>query len=200
MQATQTNVATVAPATRKKRSILAKVLLVLLLAVAVLAAVIATRPADFRIERSATSTAPPAALFAQVNDFRKWDGWSPWARMDPTMKVTLGGPGAGVGATYHWVGNDQVGEGRMTILESVPGERIRIRLEFVKPFAATNEALFTFEPDGTTGTNVTWTMTGRNNFVAKAFHLFVDVDKMVGADFEKGLHQMKAMAEAPSPK
>src|SRR5687768_3774421 len=189
MQATQS-----IPPKRKKTSILVKILLVLVLAVVVLAVVIATRPADFKIERSAKSTAPPAALFAQVNDFHQWDAWSPWARLDPKMAVKHDGPTSGVGAKYHWVGNDEVGEGRMTILESVANERVRIQLEFIKPFATTNQALFTFKPDGTS-TDVTWTMTGQNNFIAKAFHLFVDVDGMVGKDFEKGLNQLKSAAE-----
>jgi hypothetical protein len=195
MQATQTSpAAALATPKRKKTSILVKILLVLVLAIAALAVVIATRPADFKIVRAAKSTAPPAALFAQVNDFHKWDAWSPWAKLDPNMKVTHDGPSSGVGAKYHWVGNDEVGEGRMTILESVPNERVKIRLEFIKPFAATNEAAFAFKPEAG-GTDVTWTMTGHNNFIAKAFHLFVDVDKMVGADFEKGLNQLKSVAE-----
>jgi hypothetical protein len=195
----QTTQATTVVAEKRKTPLILKILIVLAILILALAAFIATRPADFSIERSAKSTAPPSALFAQVNDFHNWANWSPWAKLDPTMKLTYEGPTSGVGAKYHWVGNKEVGEGRMTIVESVPNERVRINLEFIKPFATTNDTVFTFKPDGG-GTNVNWAMSGRNNFMAKAFHTFVNVDKMVGADFEKGLAQMKAAAEAPQPK
>jgi hypothetical protein len=111
------------------------------------------------------------------------------------MKKTHEGARAGAGAVYTWSGNNEVGEGRMTLTESRPNELVRIRLEFVKPFAATNTAEFTFKPEGDR-TAVTWSMFGPNNFIAKAFGLFMNMDKLVGGDFEKGLAQMKAIAEA----
>jgi uncharacterized protein YndB with AHSA1/START domain len=162
--------------------------------VAVLAVVVALQPADFRIERSTTIAAPAPAVFAQVNDFRRWDAWSPWARVDPTMKQTFEGAPAGAGAVYRWMGNREVGEGRMTMTDSQPPELVRIRLEFMKPFAATNTAEFTFRPEGER-TAVTWRMTGQRNFVAKAVCLVMDMDAMVGGMFEKGLAQMKTVAE-----
>ena len=176
-------------------SILKKVLIGFVAILAVFAIVVALQPPDFAISRTASIAAPPAAPFAQVNDFHRWEAWSPWAKLDPAMKTTYEGPASGTGAIYHWAGNDQVGEGRMTILESRPGELVRIKLEFLKPFAATNQADFTFKGDGAQ-TSVTWAMSGRKNFIQKAFCLFMDMDKMVGADFEKGLAQMKSAVEA----
>ncbi len=157
--------------------------------------IVAARPAEFQITRSATMAAPAATVFAQVNDFHLWQAWSPWAKHDPQMKQTYDGPASGAGAKYAWVGNKKVGEGRMTITESKPGERIVIKLEFLKPFAATNVTEFAFKAEGNQ-TVVTWTMLGKNNFMAKAFCMFMNMDKMVGGDFEKGLAAMKAVVEA----
>jgi hypothetical protein len=173
---------------------LRKILVGLAALVVVLVAVVALQPSEFRVARSATIAAPAPALFAQVNDFRKWDAWSPWAKLDPAMKKVYTGAPAGTGAVYAWSGNGEVGEGRTTITESRPNEVVRIRLEFVRPFAATNDVEFTFKPDGDR-TAVTWSMTGRNGFMAKAAGLFMDMDRMVGGQFESGLAQLKAVAE-----
>lgn len=174
---------------------LKKVGTVLGLVLVALLAFIATRPADYRVERSAQIAASAALVFPLVNDFHRWEKWSPWEKLDPNMKKTFSGAEAGIGAGYGWAGNDQVGEGRMTILESQAGERVAIKLEFLKPWTATNATTFSFKPDGA-GTRVTWAMEGHNNFVAKAFSLFMDMDAMIGKDFEKGLASMKDQAEA----
>jgi len=176
-----------------------KILIGLAVVLVVLAIVISMQPPDFRVERSATISAPPERVFAQVNDFHNWDAWSPWAKLDPDMKTTFEGPASGPGSKYSWVGNSKVGEGAMTILESRPQELVSIKLEFLKPFASTSTADFSFKPEGP-GTKVTWVMTGKCNFMSKAFGLFMNMDKMVGGDFEKGLAQMKAAAEAPPAK
>lgn len=173
---------------------LKKVVIGLVCVLGVLAIVIATRPDSLHVERSAQIAAPPAVVFEQVNDFRRWSPWSPWEKIDPGMKKTFSGPAAGAGASYHWVGNDEVGEGRMTITESKPPERVLIKLEFLKPFAATNDTTFTFA-EGGAGTKVTWAMDGRNNFMMKAYSLFNDMDAMIGKDFDKGLASMKGLAE-----
>ena len=165
--------------------------------IGVFAAIVALQPSDFRIERSATMAAPPPAVFAQVNDFQKWQAWSPWEKLDPALKRSYEGPAAGAGAQYAWVGNKDVGEGRMTILESRPGERVRIKLEFFKPFAATNTAEFSFQPQPG-GTRVTWSMAGQNNVIARAVCMFMNMDRMVGGQFEQGLAQMKAIVERRS--
>jgi carbon monoxide dehydrogenase subunit G len=175
--------------------VLMRVLIALAVIVAGALVVVATRPTEFRVTRTARIAAPPAAVFAQVNDFRKWDAWNPWAKIDPAMKQSYEGSPAGVGAVYTWVGNSQVGEGRMTLTESRPNELIRIKMEFFKPFAATSSAEFTFKPEGDQ-TVVTWSMEGRNNFMAKAVHLVMNMDRMIGGQFDKGLAQMKAVAEA----
>ena len=167
--------------------------------VAVFAGVVALRPSEFRVMRSAAIDAPASEVFTQVNDFHNWDAWSPWAKLDPAMKATFEGPAAGTGAVYKWSGNDEVGEGSMTLTESRPNDRIDIALTFIRPFACTNTTEFTFVPEGD-GTVVTWNMTGHLNFVCKAMHLFVDMDKMVGGDFEKGLTQMKSVTEAATKK
>jgi uncharacterized protein YndB with AHSA1/START domain len=176
---------------------LATVLIIVPAIVVVFVVIVALQPADFRIQRTALIAAPAQAVFAQVNEFRKWLAWSPWEKMDPALTRTYDGPPAGTGAKYAWQGNKNVGEGRMTITESRPGELVRIKLEFFKPFAATNTAEFTFKPESG-GTAVTWSMTGRNHFMAKAISLFMNMDKMVGGQFEQGLAQMKSVVETPA--
>ncbi len=170
-------------------------ILIALVAIAVVLVVVATRPSEFRVARTARIAAPAPVVFAQVNDFHKWEAWSPWAKLDPAMKQAYEGAPAGTGAVYTWAGNKEVGEGRMTLTESRPSELIKIELEFFKPFATTSTAEFTFKPEGD-HTLVTWSMTGQNNFIAKAVHLFMDMDTMVGGQFENGLARMKSVAEA----
>jgi uncharacterized protein YndB with AHSA1/START domain len=171
----------------------------LVLIVIVFVVVVALRPADFRIQRSATIAAPPATVFAHVNDVHKFQEWSPWAKMDPNSKIVFEGPEAGTGAKFSWAGNKDVGEGAMTVTDSKPAELVQFRLDFKKPFEATNTDDFSFKPDGDK-TVVTWGMSGKNNFMFKAVGLFMDCDKMVGKDFEKGLDNLKTLAEAEAKK
>ena len=174
---------------------LIKILIGLAVLVVLLVVVVAVQPSDFRITRTATVAAPPSAVFAQVNDFHKWEAWSPWAKLDPAARNTFDGAPAGTGASFAWAGNSKVGEGRMTITESRPNELVRIKLEFMKPFAATNTAEFTFTPAGER-TAVTWSMFGHNNFIGKAVCLVMNMDKTLGGEFDKGLAAMKSVAEA----
>jgi uncharacterized protein YndB with AHSA1/START domain len=174
---------------------LVKILIGLAALVVLLVVVVALQPSEFRITRTATVAAPPSAVFAQVNDFHKWEAWSPWAKLDPAARNTFDGAPAGPGAVFAWAGNSQVGEGRMTIIESRPDELVRIKLEFMKPFAATNTAEFTFKPDGDR-TAVTWSMYGHNNFIGKAVCLVMNMDKTLGGEFDKGLAAIKSVAEA----
>lgn len=148
--------------------------------------VVAVQPSQFAVRRSATVPAPASAVFPHVNDLHLWEAWSPWAKMDPNAKSTYTGSPAGEGASMAWAGNKNVGQGRMTIVGSQPNEVIRIKLEFFKPFKATNAAEFTFKPEGN-GTLVTWTMSGTNNFMGKLFGLLINCDSMIGGQFEKGL-------------
>jgi Polyketide cyclase / dehydrase and lipid transport len=172
-----------------------KILIGLAVIVVGFVAIVATQPSEFRVVRTATIAAPAPAVFAQVNDFHNWEAWNPWAKIDPAMKQAYEGAPAGTGAVYTWSGNKEAGEGRMTLIESRPSDLIRVQLEFLKPFRGTSIAEFTFKPEGD-HTVVTWSMTGRNNFIAKAVHLFMDMDKMIGGNFEKGLAQMKSVVEA----
>ena len=154
-----------------------------------LAAFIASRPADYRVERSATVSAPPDIVFGIINDLHQWSLWSPYDHRDPNMKKTYSGPDAGPGAGYAWNGNKDVGEGRLDIVDSKPGELVTMKLEFTRPFACTNEVNFKLVPvDG--GTRVSWIMDGKNNFMSKAVGLFMNMDKMIGTDFEKGLENL----------
>jgi len=174
--------------------VLRKILIGVAVLVIAFAAVVAMQPAEFRVARSATIAAPLPAVFAQVNDFRKWPAWSPYDKLDPAMKKTYSGAPAGTGASYAWAGNHEAGVGRATITESRPDELVRIRLDFEQPFAGTAFAEFRFKPDGER-TVVEWSLAGANSFLAKAVHLFMDMDKMVGGQFETGLAQLKAVAE-----
>jgi len=170
------------------------ILLALVIIATLLFVLIVGRPDEFKVVRSATITAPPVAVFEQVNDFHQWDNWSPWAKLDPACKNTFSGATAGKDAGFAWDGNNKVGAGRMTITESQSPELIRIHLEFLRPFKATNTTEFAFKSQGNQ-TQVIWTMSGRNNFMSKVFGLFMDCDTMVGKDFEKGLAQLKAGVE-----
>jgi uncharacterized protein YndB with AHSA1/START domain len=153
-----------------------------------------TRPDSFRVERTTTIDAPPERVFQLVADFHRWPEWSPWEKIDPQMTRTHRGPEQGVGASYAWEGNKKVGSGSMEILEAEPPRRLRIRLDFLRPFEAHNTTDFAFEPQGT-GTRVTWAMHGPANFMTKVMCVFTTMDAMVGKDFEKGLATMKEVAE-----
>ena len=160
-------------------------LLALLAPLGLFALYVASRPGAFRIERSLTIPASPEVLFGLINDFHEWARWSPWEKLDATMTKTFEGPASGKGSTYRWKGNNKVGEGAMTILDSTPS-KIEIALAFLKPFAANNRTTFTLDPDGA-GTRVTWAMEGENAFMAKAFGVFMNMDELVGKDFASGL-------------
>jgi len=144
--------------------------------------VVASRPSEFRVERSATINAVAPSVFEQVNDLHKWEAWSPWAKLDPNAKSTYAGPAAGTGASFSWDGNNKVGAGTMTIIESRPAELIRFKLEFFKPFKGTNTAEFTFKPQSNQ-TIVTWAMFGANSFMGKVMGLFINCEKMIGSQF-----------------
>jgi uncharacterized protein YndB with AHSA1/START domain len=159
--------------------------------------VVALQPTDFRITRSASIAAPASIVFDYFNDLHKWNEWSPWARMDPDAKHTYEGPPAGVGASFAWAGNKKVGEGRMTITETQPVDRVLMKLEFFKPFRGTNVVEFTFGPSGDQ-TVATWTMTGKNSFIGKGFVLFMNCDKMIGSQFEQGFANLKSIVESPA--
>lgn len=173
---------------------LVPVLIGLAVVIVLFVALVASRPADFRVARSAVIAAPAETVFAQVNTLRRWEAWNPWGKMDPDAKLTYSGPPSGIGASYAWAGNSKIGAGRSTIVDSAAGESVRLRLDFLKPMKATNFAEFTFKAEAGR-TTVTWQMTGHNNFVGKAFALFVNFDQMCGGQFEKGLASLKSVTE-----
>lgn len=159
-----------------------------------LLAVIALQPAEFSIKRSATINAPADVVYAQLIDFKAWESWSPWDKLDPNQTRSYSTPSGGVAASYHWKGNSDVGEGMMRITDAKPNAEVGIDLDFIEPFPTRNRTVFTLaEANG--ATTVTWTMSGTNNFMGKAFGLFFDMDKAVGGDFEKGLATMKTISE-----
>ena len=176
-----------------------KILGAIAVLIVIFLAVVGTRPATFEIKRSLLINAPAEVVYDQVDDFKSWNAWSPRDQMDPTMKRTFNEVPSGVGAGYAWVGNKDVGEGNMKITEAKPAEHLGLDLNFTAPFAANNRTDFDFAKTGE-GTTVTWIMSGTNDFWSKAFSLFNDMDKMVGADFEKGLASMKKVSEEAAAK
>ena len=171
------------------------VLLIVLIALVGLAVAIARQPNEFEISRSTLMQAPAAAIFALVNNLRCWDGWSPWAKLDPQAKNAFEGPESGAGAVMRWAGNNKVGQGSMTIIDSQPDSLIRLKLEFLKPFKGKSTAEFNFHPDGEQ-TTVTWRMHGENKLIGKAMNLVMNCDKMIGGQYEKGLANLKAIVES----
>jgi hypothetical protein len=169
------------------------ILVVVVLAIVVVLILAAMKPDIFRVARATRIKAPADKVLALINDFHRWAAWSPWEKLDPALQRTFSGEPSGTGAVYAWKGNKKVGEGRMEILESSPS-RVLIKLDFLAPFEAHNTAEFTLTPQaGETAVN--WTMQGPAPFVAKIMHVFCNMDRMVGKDFEAGLANMKAQAE-----
>jgi uncharacterized protein YndB with AHSA1/START domain len=175
-----------------------KILVAIAILIALFAGYVALQPAGYRIVRSEVIAAPPQVVYGQIADFHAWSRWAPWNRLDPKMAVDYGGPTAQAGSTYHWKGDDKsVGEGKMTLAEVRPPERILIDLEFIKPWASKARNEFVLQPDGG-GTKVSWVMSGENDFIGKAYGVFANMDKAVGGMFEEGLRDLRKVAEAES--
>lgn len=171
---------------------------ILLVAIIVVLALAAGKPDSFQVERSITIAAPADEIYPLINNLHNWSKWSPWEAKDPGMKKSLSGPEEGKGAIYAWSGNDDVGEGSMTIVDSEEPEKIEILLSFKKPFEGDNKVFFTLKQkykEEKPGTDLTWSMEGPNPFMCKVMQVFIDMDKMCGADFEKGLSKLKKLAE-----
>lgn len=186
-------------------------LVVIGLIIAVAALAIHLQPDRFVVTRSAIVDAAPDKVFAAINNLRKWDAWSPWAKLDPNATASFDGPAAGPGAAFEWSGDKSVGAGRMTIIDSLPGQRVDLRLDMRKPFKGSNDVSFALAPEGKdvagswlarafrvvlksrARTRVTWIMSGEADFVSKAVNLVMNCDKMVGGQFEKGLANLNAL-------
>jgi uncharacterized protein YndB with AHSA1/START domain len=164
------------------------------MAVVVVLILAANKPDAFRVQRSVAIKAPPESVFALINDFHRWGSWSPWETKDPAMQRTFSGAPSGKGAVYAWDGNNNVGSGRMEILESGAPSKIVIKLDFFKPFEGHNTAEFTLSPQAG-GTNVDWVMYGPSPFMSKVMQVFMNFDTMIGKDFEAGLANLKKATE-----
>ncbi|MBK9619469.1 MAG: SRPBCC family protein [Candidatus Obscuribacter sp.] len=162
--------------------------------VAVVLAMAAAKPDNFRVERSTTISAAPDKISGLISDFHQWDKWSPYEKLDATMTRQFSGKESGVGAIYEWTGNDKVGQGKMEILKVTP-EKIEIKLDFIKPFEASNTAEFLLQPVAG-GTKVTWAMSGKSQLFCKVMDVLFTMDKMCGTDFETGLANLKVATEA----
>lgn len=179
------------------KTILLSLLGIVVVGIAVVLILAARKPDTFQVTRTATINAPPERVYALIADFKAWGAWSPWEKKDPAMKRTYGGPETGTGATYAWAGDKNVGEGSMRIVDAKAPGRLALKLDFIKPFEAHNDVVFSLTPQGP-ATAVTWTMTGPTPFIGKIMHVFMDMDRMVGGDFESGLTAMKTAAERPA--
>ena len=176
---------------------LKKILIALLALVAIFLIFVALQPSEFHVERTANMAAPPAMVFDQVNDLHKWEAWSPWAKLDPKAKITFEGPPSGTGTIMTWAGNNEVGEGKMTLAESRPNELVKINVDIVKPMEGSSTTEFAFKPEGDQ-TAVTWSMSGPHNFIVKAMCLVMNGKKMMSDMMDKGLANMKSMVEGAS--
>ena len=171
-----------------------KIAIVVVVVLAAVLGLAATRPDTFHVERMTSINAAAEKIFPLINDFSSWSAWSPYEKLDPDMKRTRSGPRSGTGAVYAWEGNGKVGAGRMEIVDAPAPSKVVIKLGFSKPFEAHNIAQFNLAPRGN-ATNVTWSMDGPSPFVAKLMGLFFDMDNMVGRDFEIGLANLKSLSE-----
>ena len=167
---------------------------VLVAGIAIVLVLAAMKPDEFRVQRSAAIKAPPEKVFSLINDYKSWSAWSPWETKDPAMKRTYGATTSGKGATYAWDGNSQVGAGNMLITDAQMASKIALDLNMTRPMTAHNKIEFALIPAGDT-TTVTWSMRGETPYFAKIIHVFLNMDKMVGGDFEAGLQKLKAAAE-----
>jgi len=171
---------------------------IIVIVVAVLVATILgfamTKPDSFSVRRKTSIQAPPDKIYPFIDDFHKWNSWSPWEKLDPAMNRTHSGAASGKGAVYEWDGNSKVGKGRMEITDVSPPSRVTIKLDFLKPFEGHNIAEFTLEPQGDS-TDITWAMRGPAPFLSKVMQVFISMDKMIGKDFESGLANLKSIAE-----
>lgn len=175
------------------KKVLLGLVAIIVVAVAVVLILASMQPDEFRVERSATINAPAEKIVAHIDDFHQWSAWSPWEHLDPAMQRTFTGAPTGKGSIYEWSGNSDVGQGRMEILDATP-DKVAIKLDFYKPMEASNIAEFALQPKGD-ATDVTWAMYGPMPFISKVMCVFLDMDKMIGPDFEKGLAELKKVSE-----
>ena len=178
------------------KKVLWSVAAALVATIAVVLGIATTKPDSFEVERQIVIAAPPAVIFANLEDFKRWESWSPWEKLEPGMKKTFSGPASGVGASYAWQGKE-VGAGKMTVTDSTPNQKLTIQLDFTKPFEAANVVHFDLTP-ASAATRVSWRMNGPMPFASKVMAVFADMDSLIGKDFDKGLAQLKSVSESPA--
>ena len=173
---------------------IALIIILIVAALVTFLLVVVSKPNNFRMQRSLTINAPAEVIYAHIDDFHNWQAWSPWEQLDPDLKRTYSGAPSGIGAVYDWEGNGKAGQGRMTIREATPAHRLLINLDFIKPFPATNSAEFLLQPSGD-ATVVTWAMFGPSPFMSKLMGTLMNMDDLIGKDFERGLNTLKTLSE-----
>lgn len=167
---------------------------VVILAILVLLVIAATKPNEFTVQRSATFQTTAEKIFPLINDLKNWEHWSPWDKLDPTMKKKVSGSDFGTGAIYEWDGNQKVGAGRMEIVDSTPPNKVVIQLDFLRPFKARNQTEFVLSSQANS-TTVTWVMRGSQPFMGKVMSILMNMDRLIGKDFETGLNNLKSVVE-----
>ncbi|MCB1522340.1 MAG: SRPBCC family protein [Hyphomicrobiaceae bacterium] len=174
------------------------VLVLVATAIAGFAGYVAMQPPGYTVTRQATIAAPPAVIYPHIANLKRWDDWSPWAKKDPNAKVQFSGPESGVGSKFTWSGNSDVGAGAMTIVESTPDQRVAIKLDLTAPIEGTSDVVLALQPEGGGRTSVRWSIAGQQGFIDRAFCtlLGIDLDEMIGTDYEKGLANLKNVVEA----
>ena len=170
------------------------ILFILLALISAFVIYVLLQPDAYKVERSVTIAAPADKVFENVNNLRKWEAWSPWAKIDPDAKIAFEGPDAGKGAAMTWNGNDEVGEGKMTVVESDPNKAVNIKVSFTRPFEGGTNSDFSFTPKGDQ-TDVGWSVHGTHSFMEKAFYVVFNGLGMMGKDIDKGLSQLKSVVE-----
>ncbi len=154
----------------------------------------ATLPDTFRVARAISIKAAPDKVFALISDLRGWSRWSPYEKKDPGMMKRYSGAPNGAGAAFEWQGSQEVGKGRLEITQALPSSKVTMRLHMLAPIEAENDVEFTLETEGD-ATHVTWSMQGQMPYISKVFSVFIDMDSMIGTDFETGLASLKSIAE-----
>ena len=172
---------------------LIKIIFVIILIIIAILVYASTKPETFHVERSVTIKAPPEKIFPLINDFHAWNDWTPYNK-DPAMKKTYSGSNQGVGAAYAWEGNKQVGRGDITITATTPPNNIEFDLHMIEPFEGRNKAVFTLAANGDS-TNVTWSLDDKHNLMLKTMTIFVNLNNVIGNDFEVGLAKLKTLVE-----
>ncbi len=173
---------------------LKSIALIVVLAVAALALYATTRPDTFAVQRSTLIQAKADKLFPLINDLHQYNTWNPYAKKDPAMRIDYRGPASGPGAAFDFSGNKDAGKGSVEVTGGQAPTRVDMVLHMIEPFEGRNQITFTLTPQGE-ATQVTWAMHGPSPYISKLIGIFIDMDHMIGRDFEAGLAQLKAVAE-----